>query len=81
MVVSRLVPYSTVDRWSIQRLRRGGSDLRNFPIQEFLRRHFTKPPSLGELRGSTFDEQEIDRALSDRSVREELLELVPNIPI
>ena len=45
------------------------------------RGHFTKPPSLAELRGRTFDEEKIDRVLSDRRIREELLELVPSIPI
>ena len=81
MAVSSLVPWSTVERWSVKSLRHGGSDSRNFPIEEFLRVHFRTPPSLEALRHDVYPRTTIERAWSDSDVREGFTELVPGVPI
>ena len=79
--MSSLVPWSTVERWSVESLRHGGSDSRNFPIEEFLRVHFRTPPSLEALRHDVYPRKTIERAWSDSDVREGFTELVPGVPI
>ena len=79
MTVARLVPYAEVEKWSVQRLRHGGSASCNLPIEGFLEAYFTRPPLLEELRGATFSEAEIRQAYEDPSVRAEFAELVPNV--
>lgn len=79
MAVARLVPYAEVEKWSIGRLRHGGSASRNLPIKSFLESYFTKPPDLEELRGSTLSEAEVREACEDSIVRGEFAELVPNV--
>ena len=81
MAVSRLVPYSDVDGWSVFQLRRGSSESRNLPIGEFLARYFARPPSLEELRRTAIPVGEIDAACDDPVVRREFTEFVPGVPL
>ena len=81
MAVSRLVPWSTVDGWRAWGLRRGGSASRNFPIDGFLRDHFSNPPDLGELRRDVHPRESIDRAWHDRDGCARFHELVPGVPL
>ena len=81
MAVSCLVPWSTVDEWSTQKLRPGGSASRNFPIGRFLRDHFKNPPSLEELRGEVHSPKAIDLAGRDTDVHADFQKLVPDVPI
>ena len=81
MAVARLVPYAEVARWPVESLRKvgPGSPSRNLPIARFLESYFSAPPTIDELRGSTFSEDEIAAARADPEVREKLKALVPSL--
>ena len=81
MAVCRLVPYAEVDGWSVDRLRRGGSASRNLPFERFLATHFSEPPSIEKLRGSTFSTDEIDPSRADPTVRWDFAAFVPRVPL
>lgn len=81
MAISKLVPYEDVERWSVAALGRYGSPSRNCPLDAFLRRYFSRPPSIPTLRDHVFAPEDVGAACADPDVRAGLRALVPNLPV
>jgi hypothetical protein len=78
--VSRLVPYAEVETWSAEQLRATGSASRNLDLNLFLKRQFTRPPSLSWLRAERHPPAQIDSLRRDPACRADLRRLIPRLP-
>lgn len=79
-VISRLVPYTDVDIWTVANLRRvGGKPSRNFPISNFIAKYCPPNTDISSLREDVYDQTEVTSIMSKPELKAKLKRLIPGL--